>query len=85
MTTYTIIKSPRSGYLIDDGSDHCMSIRYATKCEAEKTIASWESSARFAKEYAAEVRTARLEAVKAYLAVRAERRAEAAKQLAFAF
>jgi len=85
MASYTIIKANRSGYLIDDGSPHCMSIRYATKHEAEKTIAAWEASARFAEEYAAEVRAARIEAVHAYLALRAERRAEADKQLAFAF
>ena len=39
MTTYTIIKSNRNGYLIDDGSGR--SIRYATKRLAEQTVAVW--------------------------------------------
>jgi hypothetical protein len=80
---YQIVKGPRSGYLIDDGSG--TSIRYNTRREAEMTIARWERQRAEAAIYRAEKRAARLEAAKAYLVLRAARKAEADKQGSFAF
>ena len=83
MTTYKIIKSPRSGYLIDDGSES--SIRYATKRLAEQTIERWTRQEARQAEFEAEHEAARLAHVQAYLAKRAERREIDARQSAFNF
>jgi hypothetical protein len=65
---YEIIKSPRSGYLIDDGSG--TSIRYATKVIAQATIAKWDRRDAETAEWTITERAARLERVNAYLAAR---------------
>lgn len=80
MTSYSIVKSPRSGYLIDDGSG--FSIRYATKHAAEIQIAKLVRAEADAAQHAISVREARLAAVSAYLAVRATRKSD---QIEFAF
>ena len=84
MPNYQIIKNPSgSGYLIDDGSGG--SIRYATKALAARTIERWQALVIEGAALAAERREARMREALAYLAVRAARKAEAEKQLAFAF
>ena len=81
---YKIVKiTGRSGWFIDDGSGS--SIRYSTKANAERQIARWIESDAAAKVYEAERRTARLIAARDYLALRAARAAENAKQLTLAF
>ena len=67
--TYTIVKNHgRSGWLIDDGSGS--SIRYATKAEAERTIAIWQRAEIHRATADAEYHAARVERVQAYLAAR---------------
>jgi hypothetical protein len=72
-----------SGYLIDDGTG--FSIRYATKADALRQIARMERSE--AEEIAAraERMVVRLALAREYLAIRAWRKAEAAKQASFDF
>lgn len=84
-TTYKVMRHAgfKSGWAIDDGSGH--SIRYTTKADAGRTIERWIENERQGEIIKAEDRAFRLEAVNAYLAVRAVRKAETAKQLAFAF
>ena len=79
---YTVVKSTRSGWLIDDGSG--TSIRYPTKAEAERIIARWERVEAEAEIMKLERHAARLAAVKEYLTARSAR-AETAKQLDFVF
>lgn len=79
MSKRTAVKNPNgSGYLIDDGSGY--SIRYPSKAVAVAEIARLEKIEAEAIVIQAEQRAARLEAVKAYLAVCASRAAEKAAQ-----
>jgi hypothetical protein len=81
VTTYEIIKSHRSGWLIDDGSG--TSIRYATNAEAERQIAIWERAELHRAESDATYHMARLANLKTYLDARAQRAAKDAQQLNF--
>jgi hypothetical protein len=75
MVEYSIVKAPRSGWLIDDGETGT-SIRYPTKAAAAAQIAVWQRAEIHRAETDAEHHAARLVRVRGYLAARTLREAE---------